>query len=165
MTRKEYLKNTLIMCLFFLALGGWLLHTRIHSPSNVSYGWVPFLSGIFSIFILPFMFWYKPTLIWAYLVNGFLIIIATITMAHFSIAHFHGPITLYSLMFNTLLADISLAWAKFVVGKAIFDLEMIRSENDQVIKGRWFRWPNTGFWLVHLAGASIVYALGNILWR
>jgi hypothetical protein len=68
-------------------------------------------------------------------------------------------------MFNTLLADIALAWGKFTVGKAIFDLELMRTESDPVSKGRWFRWPNTGFWLVHLVGASIVYTLGNLLWR
>jgi hypothetical protein len=165
MTRKTYLKNTLIMCLFFLAFGGWLLHTRIHAPMAQDENLIPFISGLFSVFILPFLFWYKPTLIFAYIANGFLIIIATITMGHFSIAHFHGPVTLYSLLFNTLLADISIAWAKFVVGKAIFDLEFVHTENDPLPKGRWLRYPNTGWWLVHLVGLSFVYALGNILWR
>ena len=153
------------MGLFFLALGGFLLHLLIHPPTKGDEYFIPFLSGIFSVFILPLMFYYRPTLIWAYLINGFLVIIATITMAHFAIHFYREPITLHGLLLHTTFPDIMIAWGKFVVGKAIFDLEMIRSENDIVPKGRWFRWPNTGFWLVHLAGASVVYALGNILWR
>ena len=28
-----------------------------------------------------------------------------------------------------------------------------------------YRYPNMGWWLVHLVGLSIVYTLGNLLWR
>ena len=164
MTRKEYLKDTLIACLFFISLGGFLLHVRTHPPVEDEY-LIPIFSGLFSVFILPFLFWYKPTVLFAYLVNGFLVIIATITMAHYSIVFFRGPYNLYGFLFNTTFADIMIAWSKFVVGKAIFDLQFVRTEADPLPKGRWFRWPNTGYWLVHLVGLSIVYALGNILWR
>ena len=32
LTRKAYLRLTLLSGLVILALGGWLLHLRIHSP-------------------------------------------------------------------------------------------------------------------------------------
>ncbi len=165
MTRKKYIKATLIACMVFLAIGGWVLHSRIHSPMADADNYIPYLSGLFSILILPFMFWFSRTLVWAYLINGFLIIIATITMGHFSIVHFSGPLTLYNLVYGTLVADIALAWGKFFAGKAVFDLEILRAETDPMPKGRWFRWPNTGFWLVHLVLLGAIYALGNILWR
>ena len=164
MTRKEYLKDTLIACLFFLSLGGYFLHIMTHPLVENEY-FVPILSGIISVFFLPILFWFKRTTLIAYLINGFLIIIATITMAHYSIVFFKGPYDLYGLLFHTTFADIMIAWAKFFVGKAIFDLQFVHSEMDPLPKGRWFRWPNTGFWLVHLVGLSVVYALGNILWR
>lgn len=165
MTRKQTLKLTLLTGMIFLSFGGWLLHTKIHSPLNGAEYLLPFLSGIFSIVILPALFWFRPTLAYAYVINGFIVIIGTITMAHFSIVFFRGPLTLYSFFFNTMLADISMLWGKFVMGKAIFDLEMINTAQDQTPKGRYFRYPNTGWWLVHLVALSIVYALGNILWK
>lgn len=165
MTRKSSLKMTLIAGLVFLSLGGWLLHLRIHSPLVQYENLVPFISGIISIIVLPTLFWFRPTVAYAYVINGFLVIIGTITMAHFSITHFTPPVTLGGILMDTLLADIMLLWGKFAAGKAIFDLELLNTAQDPMPKGRYFRYPNTGWWLVHLVSLSIVYALGNILWR
>lgn len=165
MTRKNALKMTLITGLVFLAFGGWLLHLRTHPPFAQNEFLVPFISGIISIVFLPALFWFRPTVAYAYVINGFLVIIGTITMAHFSIVHFNAPVTLGGILMNTTLADIALLWGKFAAGKAIFDLEMLNSAQDQMPKGRYFRYPNTGWWLVHLVSLSIVYAAGNILWR
>jgi hypothetical protein len=157
MTRKNVLKTTLITGLVFLSLGGWLLHTKIHPPLVHGYGFVPFISGIISVIILPAMFWFRPTLAYAYVINGMLVILGTITMAHFSLVKFGSPFL--------LLPDILMLWGKFVVGKAIFDLDLLHTDQDAQPKGRYFRYPNTGWWLVHLVGWSVVYALGNILWK
>jgi hypothetical protein len=165
MTRKSTLKMTLITGLVFLAFGGWLLHLMIHPPFSRDEYLIPFISGIFSIFVLPALFWYKPTLAYAYVINGFTVIIGTITMAHFSIAHFTGPVTVSGIFLHSMLADISILWGKFAVGKAIFDLELINTAQDPMPKGRYFRYPNTGWSLVHLVSLSVVYALGNIFWR
>jgi hypothetical protein len=165
MTKKIALKNLLVLGMFFLAFGGWMLHIRIHPPMSEGYNLIPFLSGSVSVLILPAMFLFKPTLIYAYVINGFLVILGTITMTHYSIAHFMGPITLYSVLFNTLLGDIAILWGKFAMGKAIFDLELMNNPNDKMQKGRYFRFPNMGYWLVHLAALSFVYALGSILWK
>ncbi len=157
MTRKNVLKATLVTALFFLAAGGWLLHFHIHPPFQESYNLVPFLSGIVSIVILPAMFWFRPTLAYAYVINGMLVILGTITMTHFSIVELGSPFG--------MLADIALLWGKFAVGKAVFDLEIVRDDKDLQPKGRYFRYPNTGWWLVHLLAWSAVYAAGNILWK
>jgi len=157
MTRKSTLKLTLIAALVFLALGGWLLHLRTHPPLQEAENLVPFISGIASVVILPVMFWFRPTLAYAYVINGMLVILGTITMTHFSIVELGTPFG--------LLADIALLWGKFAVGKAIFDLEMLKDDKDIQPKGRYFRYPNTGWWLVHLVAWSVVYAAGNILWK
>lgn len=165
MTRKKNLKALLIACLFFLALGGWLLHLRVHTPGDELDDYVPFITGIFSVFVLPVLFSFKKTLSIAYLVNGMIAIIGTITMAHFSIVKFEGPATFLTIMINTTIADIAILWGKFAIGKAIYDLEFLHNDNETHPKGRFIRYPNMGFWLIHLAVLSAVYALGNILWK
>lgn len=154
-----------IATLFFLALGGWLLHLRIHPPVRGAVYFIPFAAGIISAFCLPFLFCFRTTLPFAYVINGFLVIIGTLTMAHFSIVHFQGPVTAANIILNTLFADILILWGKFSVGKALFDLEFLRSDADVVAKGRFFRYPNMGWWWVHLAALTAVYTLGKILWK
>ncbi len=165
MNRKRALKATLVTGLFSLALGGWLLHLRIHPPTKSRDLLIPFIAGIVSAFCLPLLFWFRRTLNLAYIVNGFLVIIGTITMAQFSIVNFKGPVTAVNIIVNTLLADIALLWGKFVIGKAIFDLEFLKSDADLSAKGRFFRYPKMGWWLAHLFALAAVYALGNILWK
>lgn len=165
MNRKNMLKTVLIAGLFFLALGGWLLHLRVHPVEVNKSNLVPFISGIISVFCLPLMFCFKPTITLAYILNGFFAIIGTITMAHFSIVHFTAPATFEVIFLNTTLADISLLWGKFAIGKVIFDLEFLKTDTDIKPAGRFFRYPNMGWWWVHLFALAIVYALGNILWK
>jgi hypothetical protein len=165
MTRKKMIKNTLITCLFFLAFGGWLLHLRIHPLTKSADNIIPLISGILSVFCLPFLFWFDSTVTAAYIMNGFLVIIGTLTMAQFSMVNFKGPVTLGNIILNSTFADISILWAKFAIGKALFDLRHLKSDQDIVTKGRFFRYPNMGWWWVHLFALAAVYALGNFFWK
>ncbi len=74
MTNKKRIKLTLIIGLIFLSVGGFLMHSRIHPPLMDADNLIPFLSGLVSIFIIPFLFWFRSTLILAYLINGFSVI-------------------------------------------------------------------------------------------
>ena len=114
--------------------------------------------------IVPLLFYYRQTA-YAFVINGFLVILGTITMAHFSIATHSGPWTLNGLIFKTMLPDILMLWGNFAFGKALFDLELMNTAADVVPKGRYWRYPNNGWWLVHLIAWSAVYALGAILWK
>jgi len=165
MNKKKMIKSTLIFGLFFLALGGWLLHYRIHPLTKGAVNYIPFISGIVGVFCLPFLFSFRKTLNFAYILNGFQAILATIVMGHFSMNHFEGPLTITNIILNTLFADIGIAWAKFAVGKALYDLEYLKSDADIVSKKRYFRYPNMGWWWVHLVGLTAVYAAGNIIWK
>jgi hypothetical protein len=84
--------------------------------------------------------------------NGFSVIVGTVTMTHFSIVHFPSPFALKSIFLNTLLADILLLWGNFFVGKALFDLETFGYDADRVKKGKPFRYPT---W----AGGSCIWRL------
>lgn len=165
MNRKKAIKVTLALSLFFLALDGLLLHLRVHPPADHEVNILPLVSGIVSVFLLPLLFCLRRTLVPAYIINGFLAIIGTITMAHFSLVNFKGPVTISNILINTTFASIAVCWGKFAVGKAIFDLEFLKSDSDIVHKGRFFRYPNMGWWWVHLFSLTAVYTLGNILWK
>jgi hypothetical protein len=165
MTRRIYVKTMLMIALVTLALGGFLLHLRIHpvtdNPSNV----VPVIAGILSIIIVPLLFSYKNTVQYGYVLNGMLAILGTITMAHFSLAHWPVPATPGAILLKTLIADILILWARFFVGKTLFELEIYGYDPDKPKKGITYRYPNMGWWLVHLVALSIVYTLGHQLWR
>lgn len=165
MNLKKNIKITLIASLFFLGLGGWLLHIRMHPFQKDMDYVIPFILGIVSVFILPFLFWFRPAVAIAYIINGFSAIIGTIVMAQFSIIYFQGPVTLANIIVNTTFADIVILWGKFTLGKALFDLEFFKSDADLSSEGRFFKYPNMGWWWVHLFALSLVYALGNILWQ
>ncbi len=165
MNRKKTIKITLVACLFFLALGGWLLHLRIHPLVKDADNIIPLISGIISVFCLPLLFWFGSTITLAYIINGFLAIIGTIVMTQFSIINFQGPVTLESIILTSTFADISILWGKFAVGKALFDLQYLKSDKDITTKGRFFRYPNMGWWWAHLFALAAVYTLGNIFWK
>lgn len=165
MNRKKMIKETLIACLFFLALGGWCLHLRIHPLVKDADNIIPFVSGILSVFCLPLLFWFDSTAALAYIINGFMAIIGTIIMAQFSIVNFKGPATPGNIILISTFADIAILWGKFAVGKALFDLQYLKSDDDTAPKGRFFRYPNMGWWWVHLFALAAVYSLGNIFWK
>jgi len=86
-------------------------------------------------------------------------------MSHFAIVHWPSPATLKAIIFNTTLADIVIVGSKFFIGKSLFDLETYGYDPDKVRQGKTYRYPNMGWWLGHLVAISVVYSLGNVLWR
>ena len=165
MSVRTYIKTMLIIGLVSLSIGGILLHTRIH-PIKTNYSnLVPAISCILSILVVPTLFCFRKTIAYGYVLNGFLVIIGTVTMAHFSIAHWPNPATLQAVLVTTLLADILILWGKFFIGKSIFDLEFFGYDANREKKGVTYRYPNMGWWLIHLVAVSIVYYIGFMLWR
>ena len=151
---KRKIKILLIFGLFFASLGGWWLHYLVHPHVKVAYGWVPFIVGLLTVLVVPILFYFRRTLNLAYLVNGFAVIIGTITMAHFSVD------------VHPLWPDILILWASFFIGRAIFCLEAYPIDSDPRVHGlSLIRYPNMGFWFVHLVAWSTVYFLGHFFWR
>lgn len=152
---KKQLRAFLILALFFISVGGMMMHLRLHSPAKVLYGYVPFVAGMASTILITLFFCFRKTLHLAYILNGFTAIIGTIAMAHFSIKRM------------PIIPDILFLWGKFFVGYVIFNLTLRDVEAPAVkLKGPMLaRYPNMGFWFVHLFMLSLVYYLGNLLWR
>ncbi len=167
MTQKKYLKLLLIINLLCLSVGGWFLHYRIHPITDENAYYIPFVLGILSTLLITILFFLKKGVPYAYILNGMTVIIGTITMSHYSLQNFSGPITISGIFFDTLMAEIIILWAKFFIGKVIFDLEITNVNNWETPrhKGRFLRYPNIGFWLVHLVAMSFFYYLGHILWK
>ncbi len=166
MKKKEYLRLILILAIFFLALGGWLLHLRIHPAAKDAENYIPFLAGFISIIVTPVLFIFRSTIPFAYLINGMTVIIGTITMTHFSIENPPQVWNLRTIFMGTLLADIVLLWGKFAVGKALFELETVVNQPDAKMRsGRFFRFPNMGFWFVHVITLTTVYIIGGYFWK
>lgn len=165
MTQKQTIRNLLIAGLVSASLGGWLLHLRIHSPGESPVNLIPFLAGLISIVVLPAMFFSKKTMAYAYVINGMIVLIGVITMGHVSLMRLPDHVTFAAILLGTLLADIILLFTKFLFGKALFELEMFKSMDASARQGRVWRYPNMGWWGVHLAALSVVYAAGNLLWK
>jgi hypothetical protein len=165
MTIKTYIKATLLFGLVALSVGGFLLHVRIHpvakNPANI----VPVVLGVLGVVIVPLLFLSRKLVSYGYVINGMEAIIGTVVMAHYSIAHWPAPVTPAAMILQTLLADILVLWSKFFLGKALFDLEFHGYDQTREMKGKTYRYPNYGWWLLHLGTISLVYCLGHVLWR
>jgi len=165
MTIRTYTKSILLAALVTLSLGGFLLHGRIHPVSEDPVHFIPLISGLLSILVIPLLFSFRKTIEYGYVLNGMVVIIGTIAMAHLSIVYWPAPATVGSIILKTTLADIVILWGKFFIGKALFDLEFYGYDPGKTKKGKTYRYPNLGWWLIHLAAISLVYLLGNLLWR
>ncbi len=164
MKKKDYLRLTLILAIFFIALGGWLLHLMIHPVAKNLVNYIPAVAGFISVIIIPLLFIFRSTTTFAYLLNGITVIIGTIMMAHYSITHPPQVWTLQTILLGTLLADILLLWGKFAIGKTIFEMEItINHPDDPVRSGKFFRFPNMGFWLALFVALAAIYIVGNYI--
>jgi len=151
---KKKIKILLILGLLFVSIGGGWLHYMYHPYAETGYGWVPFIVGLITIFLVPVLFYFRKTLNLAYLINGFSVIIGVITMTHFS------------LEIAPIWANIMTLLSKFVIGRAIFCLEVYPIDSNPKVRGlSLIRYPNMGFWFVHFVAWSAVYFLGHFIWR
>jgi hypothetical protein len=165
MVQKQKIRLLLVAALFFISLGGWMLHMRIHPISKLAVNWVPIVAGLIGVTAVPVMFLFRRLLAYAYVINGMLVIIGIITMSHFSFAHPPEQIRFQTLIMGTLFADILILFTNFMLGKSIFELEMFKTEDTPTRHKRFFRYPNMGWWFVHLFALSALYVLGHFLWK
>ena len=150
MTRKCILKTTLVTGLFLVSFGGWFLHHAIHPLSRGHVFLIPILVGLVSVLIIPALFLFRTTLNLAYILNGLAVILGSITMIQFS---------------RHMFPDVAILWCKFALGYALYRVMTMKTDEDVVPAGRFIRYPNMGWWWVHRAGMSLVYAMGNLLWK
>jgi hypothetical protein len=113
----------LILALFFMSLGGWLLHLRIHPPGERLFFVVPFGFGLVTTFVLPLLFNHPRTVAWAYLVTMASVAVGTVTMAYFSWEQWGAkgpmPVTFGNLVLRTTFPDIVILATKAPLAHAI----------------------------------------------
>lgn len=105
--------------LFCMALGGFLLHYRIHPPAKDAFNLIGVLFPLFNAFILPLMFLNRKAVPWAYIINVTSVVVGVTVMTWFSIANWKDPLTLYTLLFNSTLADSLILLGKLPLGHVI----------------------------------------------
>lgn len=145
-----------LFALFFVALGGWLLHIRIHPFADNPTNYVPFIFGVVSVFFAPILLSFKQTAMIGYLINGFSVIIGVVTMVTFSISGLSAPVTFSNLMLRTTLPYNMILLAKLFIG------QMVLYHYYPTGLGRMF----TGWWWArHFVYVATVFAVGHLLWR
>jgi len=142
------LRKVLIVALFLTALGALSLHLRIHpvfveqkSVQVAEQGTTPgaskekarstfsdehFLASFFcfiDLVLVTWLFCYKKTAAYAFMLNGMLAIFGVILMSHFTIAHLWGTGASLAdwIYLKSNLADIIILLADFLIGKAVYD--------------------------------------------
>jgi hypothetical protein len=127
-------RKTLLTALFLLALGGLMLHLRIHyfmvqdriDPSIVTFDITRFFSFILpliDLIVVTALFSREKTAVYGYLLNGLIVIYGTVLMAHFSIAaSMAGAAPPLDWVLKSTLPDIAIAWADFMIGKSLYDM-------------------------------------------
>ncbi len=165
MNQKSYIKYTLVTGLFFISLGGLLLHLRIHPLSKNPAHYIHFTATLTSVLLVPFFFLFRRTVHLGYVINGMIVILGIITMGHFSISHPPETISPWTLLSGTTFPDMLILGCKFAAGKALFDLTFFGCDDTIKRSGNTFRYPNMGWWWIHLILMSLIYFLGALIWR
>lgn len=165
MTHKTNIRNLLLTGLVICSLIGLPIHLMVHPASRMPVFYVPVISSLASTVLVPLLFLFRRTIHYGYVLNGMTVIVGTVTMVHYSINQFPQPFLFANLLYKTLVIDVLILGMKFCMGKALFDLEMFGSDLKAERRGTWYRYPNMGWWWIHLFSIGIVYAAGNILWR
>lgn len=125
-------RRALLVALGCLALGGLLLHSRVH-PYLVADPAAPgrmllrgsfvaaSLLGLLDLLVVTALFSRRDTAPLAYLLNGVIVIYGVVLMGHFSIAALapKAP-TLADWLLKSTLADIALAGGDFLAGTALY---------------------------------------------
>lgn len=126
-------RNILILVLFLLAISGLLLHYRIHpffvtnkiDPSekvfSFTYFWATLLPFI-DVVIVTILFTSRKTAVYAYLLNGLIVIYGIVLMSHFSINFFiTTKVPPSEWLLKSTLPDIGIAFGDFFIGKVVYD--------------------------------------------
>ena len=106
----------LILAFVLLSVGGLMLHIRIHPPAASLFNWIPVAFGAANMLLLPFLFRRADTAPLAFMLCCITVIAGTIGMAYYSIVEWKDPVTLYTVLFKSTLADIVILMMKVPLG-------------------------------------------------
>jgi len=113
--------RTAIWSLILISLGGWLVHLRIHPPTERLFHWIPAVFGALSTFVLPILFNYRSTVRWAFLLTVAAVIVGAAGMAFDSATGWVGPVRWDTLLLGSALPDILI-----LLGKLLLAVHILR---------------------------------------
>lgn len=106
--------------MFFLALGGFLLHYRIHPFTGIFR--VATIASLLDAFLITALLCRRQFAVYGLVLKGMFTILGVILMGHFSIDGFAGKNpTLSDWIFKSTLPDILIALAGFLIAKVVYD--------------------------------------------
>jgi hypothetical protein len=126
-------RRTLLAALVLLGLAALSLHLLVHpvfAPVKEHPGQTVFRGAFVSATLLPLLdlvgvtalFMSRRTAALAYLVNGMLVIYGTVLMGHFGIVALGGgAATFADVVRKSMIIDLAILWADFLIGKALFE--------------------------------------------
>ncbi len=132
-------RKLLILTLFLLAISGFLLHYRIHpfmiadkiNPSIKHFSSTYFLASflpVVDVILVTLFFMSRSTAVYAYLLNGLIVIYGSVLMIHFSINYFMvASVPASDWIIKSTLPDVGIAWADFFIGKLLYDDYMAKN--------------------------------------
>jgi len=109
-----------------LAVGGAMLHYRVHPPGDLTYLW-PTLFSLIDLVLVSALFRFRSTALSGLLLNSFLAFLGIIMMADYSLsATLAGQVKVmpgynfFGWLLLTTFPDIMIALADFFVGLALY---------------------------------------------
>lgn len=116
---------TLAAAQFVISLGGWLLHTRIHTPFAPDGGLsmpnaVPFIAGIIDVTGITLLVLWRKTVAIGFVLNGLFVIVGIIMMLDYSADHMAQGATARQWLFESTVPDILILLADFLIVRAIW---------------------------------------------
>jgi hypothetical protein len=120
-------RTQLWVALVALAVGGFLLHYRLHPPSEgLTDFWASFFCAI-DVIVVSALFLSKTTAVWALLLNSFLAFVGIIMMTDLTIVWtYNGGIKASPLheptawLLHSMLPDIAILVADFMTGLVLY---------------------------------------------
>lgn len=149
------------VALALLAAGGLLIHLTWHppglpgAPENPA-NWIPLVFGVTGVAMVPLLILSGRAWLAGYLINGFGVIVGTVTMAWHSISSWHGVPGPADLLLHSNLPMILLLLPKVVIGQRVLYHYRPRGAG-RMFTGAW--------WLRHFIYLAAVFAAGVLLRR
>ncbi len=151
----------LIIELWLLTLGGFLLHNHLHPLPTSAHpqpaaDFLPFMWDVVALVSLPFLLNYRKTVIVGYLINGIGVIVGTAAMSTFGFARPPHPLTFSSFFVATTVPEILIVSSKLLIGQIVL-LNFYPQGLGRVFTPFW--------WARHYVYIGAMFAIGHFVWR
>lgn len=132
-------RRALLAALLLLALGGLILHLRIHpylkaDPADpavtLARPWMlpATILPLVDVLLVTALFAFRRTAPLGHLLNGMLVIYGTVLMLDYSFATLGGQgLGPFGWALRSTLPHVSISWGDFFIGKALFDAWMLEA--------------------------------------